>query len=396
MFFLNKTDLQKIATNLEKTLRSYGIHIITDKNYLREKAKTSDILKTIQARKTNPAGALHDTTAILYIQEKRGKEIKNFADANSWFVVDSRHDRYKYLYSKGRQVFSELIRAEDLVNILWLSTPNVDFVKMADLGLTQLISATLSHSLPNSIVLKELDQNIQKYAIEKLEPEEFHRVAQSVADKTLSNLELEELNRIAKISPVEFVNKLKEYSDKFKIEQEKKEATTNAMINRLKIDWERQVKEKEEELNKKFSSEIERGKGNLIKEKENRLEEREKEYANFDKIKAALDQKARKQTDKEFWLFILFYFCLFTSLVLIHFIQGWNKIEPLLTYSSFVLLFLNFIYFSITKKTFNPASFYRNCVIRNKTKIYKESNFDCKYMENLETEIRSLKKGLSS
>lgn len=391
---LNKTDLQKIAANLEKTLRGYGIHIITDKNYLVEKAKASDILKIIQTRRTNPAGALHDTTAILYIQEKRGREIKNFEDANSWFVVDSRHDRSRY--SKGKQVFSELIRAEDLVNILWLSTPNVDFVKMADVGLTQLISATLSHSLPSSIVLKELDQNIQKYALAELGPEDFHRVAQSVADKTLSNLEAEELNRIAKVSPAEFINKLKEYSERFEIERKKKEAARNAMIDRLKMDWEKQVKEKEEELNKKFSSEIERGKDNLTKEKENRLKEREKEYANFDKIKAALDQKAKKQTDNEFWLFVLFYFCLFALLVLIHFIKGWNKIAPLLAYSGFVLLFFNFIYFSITKKTFNPMSFYRNCIIRNKAKIYKESNFDCEYMENLEIEIRNLKKELSS
>ena len=135
---------------------------------------------------------------------------------------------------------------------------------------------------------------------------------------------------------------------------------------------------------------------NLTKEKENRLKEREKEYANFDKIKVALDQKAKKQTDNEFWLFVLFYFCLFALLVLIHFIKGWNKIAPLLAYSGFVLLFFNFIYFSITKKTFNPMSFYRNCIIRNKAKIYKESNFDCEYMENLEIEIRDLKKELSS
>jgi len=395
----NKTDLQKISTNMEKTLKNYGFHIITDKNYLIEKAKTSDILKKIQTRKTNPAGALHDATAIIYVQEKRGKDIQKFTEANCWFVMDSIHDHYKHL--KKEQVFSEIIRSEDLVNILWLSTPNVDFVEMADVGLTQLISVTLSQSLPNPYVLRELDENIQKYATEKIEIGEFHRLAQSVGNKTVTNLDLEELNKIAKKSPDEFISKLKSYLEKAKIEQKKNEEVTNQMIKRLKIDWENQIKEKEEALARKFASIIEHDKeiiaqkdSYLNSERKNRLKEKEKEYTTLDSIKIGLDKKAKKQTDKVFWSFTLIYFCIFVLLIIAHLIKGWNKIEPLLAYSGITLTFLNFIYFSVTKKTFNPTSFYKKCLIDNQMKIYKESNFDCEYLNNLKLEIVKLKQEL--
>jgi hypothetical protein len=86
---LNRTELEKIALDLEKVLiRTYGIHIISDKDNLKEKALASDVYKKLQSRKVNPDGALHDAIAIIYVREKRGKDIFRFEEACCWFVID--------------------------------------------------------------------------------------------------------------------------------------------------------------------------------------------------------------------------------------------------------------------------------------------------------------------
>ena len=110
-----------------------------------------------------------------------------------WFVTDSRFD-FSSLHADGS--LQENIRAEELVNILWLSNPRINSADIADIGLTKLVSATITHSLPNTRIIKELDDNIQKYAKDKIEVGDCVRVANLIANRTITNLE--ELNNLAK------------------------------------------------------------------------------------------------------------------------------------------------------------------------------------------------------
>jgi len=394
----NKTDLEKIVSALEKNLiRNYGIHIISDKNNLKEKAKTSEIYKKLQHRRVNPAGALHDAFAILYVQEKRGKEIERFDEANCWFVIDSKNESIKFMKRDGK--FLEIIKAEDLANILWLSNPKVDIEEIAEIGLTQLVSITINNSLPNPRVLKELDENIQKYAIEKVDPEDCVRLAGNVASQTVLNLNnIEELNRLAKQSPVDFVNRLKEYTEKSKAEEKSTAEATNILIGGLKADLERRLEERELTLKGLYEKEIEERKETIaekdklvVKISESLIKEKENNYRKFVKIKDSLDKKAKRSAEVKLWLIIGFYILEFLILVFCTFKFGWSIMAPFVSFIGSSSVIFGYVYFAVTKKELNPITIYKNNIESNKEKNYKKFEFDIQYFRNLETELAELK-----
>jgi len=395
---INKTDLEKIISELEKNLiRNYGIHIISDKNNLKEKAKTSEIYKKLQNRKVNPAGALHDAVAILYVQEKRGKEIERFDEANCWFVIDSKNESIKFMKRDGK--FLEIIRAEDLANILWLSNPRVDIEEIAEIGLTQLVSITINNSLPNPRVLKELDENIQKYAIDKVDPADCIRLAGNVASQTVLNMNnIEELNRFAKQSPIDFVNQLKEYAEKSKAEEKSMAEATNILIGGLKADLEKRLKEKETSLKGLYEKEIKERKETIaekdklvVKISDSLVKEKEENYSRFIKIKDSLDKKAKRSAEIKLWFIIGFYILEFLALVFCTLKFGWSIMAPFVSFIGLGSVILGYVYFAVTKKELNPITIYKDGIESNKERNYRKFEFDIQYFRNLETELAELK-----
>ncbi len=395
---LNKTDLEKITSGLERNLiGSYGIHIISDKNILKEKAKTSEIYKKLQNRKVNPDGALHDAIAILYVQEKRGKEIERFDDANCWFVIDSKNESLRFMKRDGK--FLELIRAEDLINILWLTNPKVNIEEIAEIGLTQLVSITINNSLPNSRVLKELDENIQKYAVDKIEPVDCIRLAGNVASQTVLNMNsIEALNKVAKESPVDFVNQLKEYVELSKSEEKSKADATNILIGGLKVDFEKQLEEKELSLKGEYEKEIKKGKEAIIEKdklviqiNEVVFKGKEEDYNKFARIKSSLDKKAEGAAEIKLGFIITFYIIEFLVLVFCTIKFGWPKMAPFVYFISSGSVILGYIYFAVTKREANPITIYKNSIEVNKEKNYKEFGFDIQHFNKLEKELDAIK-----
>jgi len=396
---LNKTDLEKITFELEKTLRKdFGIHIITDKNILREKAKGSEIYKKLQARKINPAGSLHDATAIIYVQERRGKEIHDFNEANCWFVIDSRKEYVKFIRKDGR--ISEIIRTEDLVNILWLANPSVDVEEIAEIGLTQLVSVTINNSLPNPFVLKELDENIQKYAMDKIEPTECIRLASNVASQTVINMEkIEELNRTANRSPVDFVNQLKEYAEKLKIDEKARTEATNIMLSELKKDLLKQIQEKEKEFKKSQIKEI-ASKEAIIAEKAKRmdglrsdnLQDLEESYNFCLSIKQSCDDEVKKSAIQLIRLIAEIY--ILEILFFIYLIKSfsWTNIAPCLGIISLVSIAFPWFYFVIFRHEFSPIKIYKNCLANYRDRIYKKRGFNIEYLNKLKKRMDEFKK----
>lgn len=218
---LERTDLESISAALTDTLSMLGINIIhSTTKYENEARMTQTLFDYFKSIRRSEFAALHDATAVIYVRKKRNKVVNSFYGANCWFVTNTSHNiTHKKITLAGG--IPELIRAEDLINILWLSNPAVPNVDMLEVGLTKLISNAYSESLPSARILKEFDINLRKYG-HGVTPKEVIRVANAIANRTIDNLELEKLNSISNKSPDEFVRTLREVAAKEQAENEKR------------------------------------------------------------------------------------------------------------------------------------------------------------------------------
>lgn len=206
---LSKADLERIADNLEKSIEEYGISVVYHTDKLKNEARFTSEYKIFEELRNTRRSALHDAAAILYIQKQRGKKIKDFEKVNAWFVNNSASVEGDNIFLKnGFQ--PETIKVDDLLNILWLSNPQInseiDGEDLAEIGLTSIISLTLNKNLPKSQVLRELDDNIHKYAKEEISDTDIVRVATRITNKQLRDIE--ELNALAEKDRDQFVKRL--------------------------------------------------------------------------------------------------------------------------------------------------------------------------------------------
>ena len=220
---LGKADLERIADNLEEELSKHEIYVIYNTTKYRNKAKFSEEYKSLKKVRNSDKAALHDATAIKYVQEKRGKFIYKFEKVNCWFVNNSTNRGASSRFSStGKQ--PESIKADDLLNILWLSNPqaneSLDTNDLAEIGLSSLISLSINDSLPKTSIIRELDDNIHKYAEEDLKDIDIVRIATRITNNQLKDIN--ELNTLASSKKEEFVKRLKEESDKQKKIEEKR------------------------------------------------------------------------------------------------------------------------------------------------------------------------------
>ncbi|MFV8465228.1 hypothetical protein [Flavobacterium sp. LB1P62] len=214
---LSKSDLERIADNLESSIGKFGISILYQTDKLNNEAKFTEEYKIFEKVRNSKKSALHDATAILYINKVRKTKIKEFDKVNAWFVNNSTSNDGENIFLKnGFQ--PESIKADDLLNILWLSNPKVNKTiegnDLAEIGLTSIISLSLNNNLPKSKILRELDDNIHKYAKEEISDTDIIRVATRITNKQLRDIE--ELNELADKDKVEFVKRLEEEANKQK------------------------------------------------------------------------------------------------------------------------------------------------------------------------------------
>jgi predicted nucleic acid-binding protein len=153
---LNQADLERIADNLETLISQEGISIIYHTEKYKNIARNSSVYKTFQKYRNSKAAALHDATATHYVRLKRGKRVSKFEKVNCWFVNNAiSRDNEFYRKIEDNNVQPEQIKADDLLNVLWLSNPAVnqklESNDVADIGLSSLISVTLTENLPKDI-----------------------------------------------------------------------------------------------------------------------------------------------------------------------------------------------------------------------------------------------------
>jgi len=272
---LTKIDLERIIDNIETIITDYGIIKVTNIDKIIEEALKSDDYQYYKEKRTSEISARHDAIALYYIKNKRGVgRVQSFSDVNCWFVNNAITRGYsRNSYQKSYQ--PEIIKADDLLSILWLSNPQVSNLipsdKIADIGLSSLVSLTFSESLPKTSIIKEFEDNIQKYGRDNITSQDIIRVATRIADKQLTNVE--ELNQLANENQEKFVQKLEEESQK-QLEIETKRIESLAKI----------IEKFESELddieNIKKSEEEKSGTIDILKEENSKLrmeiEERDK------------------------------------------------------------------------------------------------------------------------
>lgn len=292
---LNKTDLERLSDNIQMLLEERGITIIPNTDKYQNIAKYSEEYKHLKTVRNTEFAALHDATVHFYVKEKRANvSSKNFEDTKCWFVHNSvTKGEFSNTLKAGKQ--SESIKSDDLLNILWLANPGItrtlESRDLADIGLTSLISSTFSDALPRSSIIKELDDNIQKYQTEEnpITEKDVLRIATRISHRQLKNIE--ELNTLAAEDSNEFVLQIKNEAEKQRIEDEEKVKKFEKVILML----EDHVVE-----TKKRQIEIDKTKNELDRERSTLISKQSQSDETIEKLKIELEnQKTETQKQKE-------------------------------------------------------------------------------------------------
>lgn len=339
---LKKSDLEKISDNIEESLNHYGIEI-KDIKYNIDSIKKTKEYKYLREIRNSEASAIHDVTAITYVKNQRNnKSIKKFEDVNCWFVNNSFSPTHSVLENKkGHQ--PEEIKVDVLLNILWLSNPSINKDTKEDdlvnIGLMSSISLTLNQNLPKAKVLKELDENIYKYAKDTISDEDIVRISNRIVDKQLTDLDVENLNKLAEDNKEDFVLKLREESSKQKSKEEKITQNMDRMFKLLHsqikkiVDTEKSIENKYEDDKKELVAKDEELK-KLRKEKQHRLEEDYK------------TKEVKKWRKKQWICFGLWSIPLIIYIIILLYFGDWNLINAIEIYRNNP--FINIIFSLIT------------------------------------------------
>jgi len=160
------TDLQSKANNLKDILkREFGIDKLTSTKHLQLKAENDPRYKKYCEEKKHKSKtvALHDTIAMLYVENRRGGNIERFEDVNCWFLQDFNNVNYRMYKSDG--TLYEKINSHMLLNMLWLHCPSADSkaLGLINSSLTRLLTLTLNRVKPTTSMLKQFEDIVIKY-----------------------------------------------------------------------------------------------------------------------------------------------------------------------------------------------------------------------------------------
>lgn len=219
---LNCADLERIADNIDETLtQQFGVRIIPHTEKLKGKARYSNEYNSFKKIRSTEKSALHDAMAVQYVKGKRGnKPIYDFDKVNCWFVNNaishcSEHVEQLERLQKDYTAQPEIIKVDDLLNIIWLSNPsngvvNTDFL---DMGIASMVSYNLNSTLPKARIIRELDENIQKYRNDgTITDKDVVRLSARIVQRQIDDVQA--LNELAKKDGAKFAAKVKEEATK--------------------------------------------------------------------------------------------------------------------------------------------------------------------------------------
>ncbi len=268
---LTKADLEKIIDNLDSQISDYGINKVFLDKKTKEAALLSPDYASYKQKRQTDISAKHDTFALYYVKKKRNyKNITDFTDVTCWFVNNAISRGFKQQYDKVYQ--PEIIKADDLLSILWLSNPQVNTQvsgdEMADIGLSSLVSLTFTKSLPQTAIIKEFEDNIQKYAEDEIKTQDVIRIATRIADKQLTDID--ELNKLAyNDDKEEFVKRLEEEAKKQKQIEKQSAESLSKIVEKFKREMEKvEATQQRRDADKQFLQDVSKEKENVQSELE--------------------------------------------------------------------------------------------------------------------------------
>lgn len=272
----------------------------------------------------------------------------------------------------------EIIRADNLLNILWLSSPQIEpnmiTNELGDIGLTSLVTMTLNKSLPKARIIRALDENIQKYSTEDVSERDVLMLSTRIVNYHLSSDDVDALNKEAQLDRQEFSRRIKEEAAKEEVVLQQQGEKINEFVARWQVNMTRLLDGQKETIksvrdlngelqasNNQKDEEIRKQKERiLVLENEIRKEKREK-Y-----VKAALKKWRRWPT---IWLIcVLFFFLMSVIWLVFSFVyepetnelSQWEKVLNSQLFSVLFTVLMGFIsYFVI--KTFHD----RKCLDSN-------------------------------
>ncbi|WP_027003758.1 hypothetical protein [Hugenholtzia roseola] len=396
-----RTDLERIAHNFQEDLTlTYQINILPHTETYQNKAKYSkeyEILKEREKKQKKQGflGALHDATVIEYVKAKRdNRYVANFEDAKCWFVNSISDMPYLLSLQKGNQ--GNVIKAEDLVNRLWLSNPSViPSSEIAELGLSRLISGTISNATPSAKTLKKLDDKFQKYAKQNnISDKECARVAMALSEKTIENLKLvDDLSQINdEVAFAEKINfTLKEYEKKEQLEEERRQQFIEQIKNEVdeklkqhteeskkrtdeqKVNYEKSLKRQERDLKRKSDEE-------LFKKEQENYENLTRAYRTLNEVKKSIEGESSKTRIQSYILLTVFFLLTFIGYGVLS--NNYVFVLPLP-----FIVYVSYLIFKYGISVFKSREFKDKI----KRKIFEKRNFNYQDYKDLENKITKSK-----
>lgn len=384
---ISKTDLQGISSRLATILETeFNVNLIPNTTRLRNIAKYSNDYAFYKTIRSSSIGALHDATAVTYVKERRKKDVNEFSTSICWFVTNTSH---KLVLQKHNGFLPEVIRADNLINILWLTNPSINISDVVNIGLSKLVSCAISNSLPSIRVLKELDANMQKYSDKGVRPEDVVRVAIAVANKTISNLE--ELNRLANTKPDEFIKQIHDISDYVEKNQKETNEKLTMFLEEVTNNAEKRISLKILELTEEYKV-----KADVIEETASRKEKlnienslKQERIETYTKLKPTAIHFEKKSSKNATRLMLLFTVVPLVAIIIIYALTDKEKFGLYIFPISLVPTIFSYVFFGIFKKQYTPQIIFEHIKDNQLKKLTTRFGFDYEYFKNLEREANN-------
>jgi len=312
----NKAWLVTLNHNLSNELNErYGF--VTGKinhSFRKEIEKTKDF-EELKDLWQNDASAFHDVLCYRRVRYLRGGEVNSPKKANSWFVTPN-----KRLYGFNKEFVSnrgaaEIVNPEPLTALLWLRDVNKFEKDVKRVGLSEMISETISQEIASRDLIISFEENLT--AAPNVSPKQFNALLSLVARESAKKIS--KLNLLLEDEDYETFNS----EAAMLIDEDRKR----------KKKYKKRFKELVLEKNTKSIqiTDLEHKKGSLEKEKEKEIKRANK--AEKELIKLKIDNRVKEWQKPAKYLAIpcLIFFPVFIALLFFWNDANWNFMVSLIT-----------------------------------------------------------------
>ncbi|KYC46410.1 MAG: hypothetical protein AMQ22_02148 [Candidatus Methanofastidiosum methylothiophilum] len=392
---ISRSELLVYAERIETFLEGRDIEVISEEvnNKLLQDLENTDIYKNLMKRPFNIEGVPHDAVAMNYIKSIRNPSARNISEVNAFFVTDTIGFMENKITQHTRLPYA--IRAEELLNILWLANPILDSSILIS-NIARMMTLHLDKKLPDKDMLRRIDEKIEKFADLGLDKEACAELALNVAE-----IDTKQLNALLDIDEKEqFNEKLLEMAIDAKKSRDEKEKQRIKEYDELLIFLE---EEKQIEKGEALAA-MEKSISDMKSEYDDFARLREKEHIDELLIRDAealkninetifdLTELIRKRERLIFTPFVLLSVAGIIAFILNNVIPDWQNTEPFIYIIELIPLIITAVIYIITGKTIKFSESISNIKkIINRRNLYKLHNKESD-KNNIEERIRNLKR----